>query len=56
MALGGQLPVPPIRLGAEAKIGKEKSDIQVKDGDGSRAGKKEGPEGVPVCRKMQKGL
>ena len=45
MALGGQPPVPPIRLGAEAKMGKEKGklEIQVKDGDGSRAGKQEVP-------------
>lgn len=50
MALGGQPPVPPIRLGAEAKIGEEKGklEIQAKDGGGSRAGKREVPEGTCV--------
>lgn len=48
MALGRQPPVPPIRLGAEAMMGKEKGklEIQVKDGDGM--------ERMPVCREAQR--
>lgn len=50
MVLGGQPPVPPIGLGAEAKMGKGKGDLEmtVKDGDGSRAGMQEVPEDAPV--------
>lgn len=58
MALAGQPPVPAIRLGAEAKRGKEKGELETKakDGDGRRAVKQEVPEGarevltVPPCK------
>lgn len=50
MVLGGQPPVPLIGMGAEAKTGKRKGDleIKVKDGGGSRAGMQEVPEDARV--------